>query len=85
MIRKPSIKRLRVSKPIIDPDEDTRSQVQKILVFGRLKKRHAYITRMSVKICDIPIKQGAHYDVANILKFPTDGDAERNLELSDFH
>ena len=27
----------------------------------------------------------AHYDVANILKFPTDGDAERNLELSDFH
>ena len=27
----------------------------------------------------------AHYDVENILKFPTDGDAERNLELSDFH
>ncbi len=27
----------------------------------------------------------AHYDVSNILKFPTDGDAERNLELSDFH
>jgi enoyl-CoA hydratase/carnithine racemase len=27
----------------------------------------------------------AHYDVSNILKFPTEGDAERNLELSDFH
>ena len=27
----------------------------------------------------------AHYDVENILKFPTDGDAERNLELSDSH
>ena len=27
----------------------------------------------------------AHYDVLNILKFPTEGDAERNLELSDFH
>lgn len=27
----------------------------------------------------------AHYDVTNILKFPTDGDAERNAELSDFH
>lgn len=27
----------------------------------------------------------AHYDVSNILEFPTDGDAERNLELSDFH
>lgn len=27
----------------------------------------------------------AHYDVSNILEFPTDGDAERSLELSDFH
>ena len=27
----------------------------------------------------------AHYDVANILTFPTDGDAERDLESSDFH
>ena len=27
----------------------------------------------------------AHYDVSNILKFPTEGDAERNFELSDFH
>ena len=27
----------------------------------------------------------AHYDVSNILTFPTEGEAERNLELSDFH
>jgi enoyl-CoA hydratase/carnithine racemase len=27
----------------------------------------------------------AHYDVSNILEFPTDGEAERSLELNDFH
>ena len=27
----------------------------------------------------------AHYDVSNILKFSTDGDAERDLERNDFH
>ena len=27
----------------------------------------------------------AHYDVSNILEFPTNGEAERSLELNDFH
>jgi len=27
----------------------------------------------------------AHYDVSNILEFPRDGEAERSLELNDFH
>lgn len=27
----------------------------------------------------------AHYDVSNILEFPTEGDAERSTELNDFH
>ena len=27
----------------------------------------------------------AHYDVANILQFPTDGDPERSTELNPFH
>ncbi len=27
----------------------------------------------------------AHYDVSNILEFPTEGEAERSLELNDFH
>ena len=27
----------------------------------------------------------AHYDVSNILEFPTDGEAERSPELNDFH